>query len=142
MKAYIIMRKGWEYDDSTYSESDGGHPCKIIFNKEEANLFRNLLEISAMKETDISQYSYEIEEELNEDYDDVVAYLKSLNEKYGHPESKNKWESWGELQLNPKATEDEGQTFLKMHNIRFFDVVECEVDQSSLRDYQINQVLS
>ena len=36
-KAYVILRKGFEYDDNIYSESEGGTPNLIVFSKEDAN---------------------------------------------------------------------------------------------------------
>jgi hypothetical protein len=38
MKAYVILRKGFEYDDNIYSEFDGGGgtPHTIVFSKEDA----------------------------------------------------------------------------------------------------------
>ena len=37
-KAYIVMKKGYEYDDNTYSETEGGHPQIICFSKEDAKM--------------------------------------------------------------------------------------------------------
>ena len=38
MKAYIILRKGFEYNDEIYSQPDsgGGTPEKVFFTKEDA----------------------------------------------------------------------------------------------------------
>lgn len=30
-KAYVILKKGFEYDDNIYNESDGGTPSDCIF---------------------------------------------------------------------------------------------------------------
>ena len=37
-KAYVILRKGFEYDDNIYNESEGGTPNLIVFSKEDAQL--------------------------------------------------------------------------------------------------------
>ena len=37
-KAYVILKKGFEYDDNIYSESEGGSPSLIVFSKEDAKL--------------------------------------------------------------------------------------------------------
>ena len=37
-RAYIVMKKGYEYDDNTYSETEGGHPQIICFSKEDAKM--------------------------------------------------------------------------------------------------------
>ena len=38
MKAYVILRKGFEYDDNIYHEYEGGggSPDMIVFSKEDA----------------------------------------------------------------------------------------------------------
>ena len=35
-KAYVILKKGFEYDDNIYSESEGGSPSLIVFSEEDA----------------------------------------------------------------------------------------------------------
>jgi hypothetical protein len=40
------------------------------------------------------------------------------------------------------ASDEESRKFLSMHSIRFYDVVEVEVDVTSLRDAQIDRILS
>jgi hypothetical protein len=35
-KAYVILKKGFEYDDNIYSETEGGNPSLIVFSKEDA----------------------------------------------------------------------------------------------------------
>ena len=35
-KAYVILKKGFEYDDNIYNESEGGKPNLIVFSEEDA----------------------------------------------------------------------------------------------------------
>jgi len=142
MKAYVIMQKGYEYDDNIYNPTEGGTPKKVIFNKEDAYLEKDRLEIKYMKETDIASYTYSIEDELNIPFEEVTGFLESLNDKYGKPAPVNRWDSFGEFQLNPMATDEESNKFLSMHSLRFYEVVEVDVDVTSLRDTQIDRILS
>jgi len=142
MKAYVIMEKGFEYDDSIYNPTEGGTPRKVIFGKKEAEEKMQELEIEAIKSLDITHYTYELEDALSADSEEVKNYLNSLNEKYGTPEPKNRWDEFGEYQLNPKATDEESEKFLSMISIRFYEVREVEVDVQSLRNHQIEQILS
>jgi len=141
MKAYVIMQKGYEYDDNIYNSTEGGTPTKVFFNKEDAYLEKDRLEIKYMKETDITSYSYSIEDELKVEIDEVKSFLESLNNKYGTPAPLNKWDSFGEFQLNPMASYEESKKFLKMHSVRFYEISEVEVDLPSLRDSQIDRIL-
>lgn len=142
MKAYVIMEKGYEYDDNIYNQTEGGTPTKVFFNKEDAYLEKDRLEIKHMKETDITSYTYSIEDELNVPIEEVTTFLESLNAKYGKPAPINKWDSFGEFQLNPMASFEEGKKFLSMHSVRFYEVAEVDVDVTSLRDTQIDRILS
>jgi hypothetical protein len=142
MKAYVIMQKGYEYDDNIYNPTEGGTPTKVFFNEEDAYIEKEKLEIKCMKELEITNYVYSIEDELNVELDEVESFLESLNDKYGIPAPVNRWDSFGKFQLNPMASDEESRKFLSMHSIRFYDVVEVEVDVTSLRDAQIDRILS
>lgn len=142
MKAYVIMQKGYEYDDNIYNPTEGGTPTKVFFNEKDAETEQLRLEIKAMKDTSIRNYTYSIEDELNVELDEVESFLESLNDKYGIPAPVNRWDSFGKFQLNPMASDEESRKFLSMHSIRFYDVVEVEVDVTSLRDAQIDRILS
>lgn len=142
MKAYVIMQKGYEYDDNIYNPTEGGTPKKVFFNKEDAYIDKDKLEIKYMKETDITSYTYSIEDEINIPIEEVTGFLESLNNKYGKPSPLNRWDSFGEFQLNPMATDEESKKFLSMHSLRFYEVVEVDVDVTSLRNNQIDRILS
>ncbi len=135
------MKKGYEYDDNIYEESDGGTPYKVYFTKEDADKASIDLEIEMLKDTDISNYAYDISNITSKSSSEVKLFLESLIEKYGRPEPKSKWDRLGEYQLNPKASFEESKEFMSMISIRFYEVIEVEVDKGSRRDYQIDEIL-
>ena len=144
MKSYIILQKGYEYNDEIYSESDSGvgHPKKVFFNRESAQKECQRLDILEFKKTNITEYTYDIEDILNCDESELLEFCNSLNEKYGKPELSSRWERPDDFRLNEKASEEESMKYANMVGISFFSVEECDVDVQDLRDYQINQVIS
>ena len=143
MEGYIIMQKGYEYDDNIYNETEGGTPTRIFFRKEDADEERENLEIEAMKEYDISHYSYDVDDCLTVDLDKFKDFVSKINTKYGKPTPKYDWDDYNnEYRLNPAASKEESKEYLEMHSVRFYDVVTCEVDVPSMRDYKIDQALS
>lgn len=139
MKSYILMEKGYEYDDNYYNPVDGGIPKKVFFDIKDAEAEHLKLEIKNFKNTDITSYMYDIEDYLNVSKEVFENYINSLNEKYGKP-NKKAWES-GEFQLNESATEEEAKKYFDMISLRFFEISEVEVDIPSLRNHQIEQIL-
>ena len=142
MKAYVILKKGFEYNDEINYESDGGggHPEKVFFKKEDAKKEILRLDIEEMKETDIEHYAYDIGDIVS-DVDGFKAYIKSLNEKYGAPVGKNQWDRPDEWRLNSKATDEESIEYMRFVNLSFYDLAETEVDIPSLREAKIDQIL-
>lgn len=139
MKAYVIMKKGYEYDDNIYNELEGGTPKTIFFNLKDANEVRDKLEVEEMKIVDISYYAYDINDCVD-DLEGLKLYVESMNNKYGTVSS-IKWFN-SEFALNKSATLEEGLEFLKMVKIRFYDIVEVGVDNRSFRDYKISEILN
>ena len=140
-KAYVILRKGFEYDDNIYNESEGGTPNLIVFSKEDANRKVDELNAKEFKECSISEYSYDMEDILTVEIDEYDKFNESLNQKYGKIESKNRWESY-ENRLHPMANKEETEEYVKMVSISFYEVVETDIDIQSFRDKQISQVLN
>lgn len=139
-KAYVILKKGFEYDDNIYNESDGGTPNLIVFSKEDAQLKVNELNIQELKNCSISEYSYDMEDILNVEIDEYDKFNESLNTKYGKPESKNRWDSF-ENKLHPMANEEEANQYIKMVTISFYEAVETDIDVQSLREKQVSSIL-
>ena len=92
MKAHVIVKKGYEYDDNIYSESEGGNPELICFSKEDADKKVNELNKEEFKTTSLIYYSYELEDILNVDIEEYEKFNQSLVEKYGKITKKNSWD--------------------------------------------------
>lgn len=138
-KAFVVMKKGYEYDDNNYYEIDGGHPKVILFTKEEADLRVKELNIKEYQEVSIRDFSYD-NNWLNVDYNDFSKFNKSLVEKYGKIPTNNHWEDT-EDKLHPSADESEINEYFKMVNISFYDVLEIDIDVSSYRDKKLRDIL-
>jgi hypothetical protein len=139
-KAYVILKKGFEYDDNIYNESEGGTPNLIVFSKEDAELKVNELNIEELKNCSIREYSYDMEDVLNVEIDEYEKFNESLNTKYGKPKSKHRWDSF-ENKLHPMANEEEANQYLKMVSISFYEAVETDIDTQSLREKQVSSIL-
>jgi hypothetical protein len=140
-KAYVILRKGFEYDDNIYNESEGGSPSLIVFSKEDAMKKVNELNIKEYKECSLHEYSYDLEDSLNVEVGEYEEFNESLNTKYGKPESKNRWESF-ENRLHPMANEEETQKYMKMVKLSFYEAVETDIDVQSYREKKITEILN
>jgi hypothetical protein len=140
-KAYVILRKGFEYDDNIYSESEGGSPSLIVFSKEDAKKKVDELNAKEYKQCSLNEYSYDLEDSLNVDVSEYDEFNDSLTTKYGKPELKNKWES-SENRLHPMANEEEIKKYMSMVKLSFYEAVETDIDVQSLREKQISQILN
>lgn len=140
MKAHVIVKKGYEYDDSIYSESEGGNPELICFSKEDAYTKVNELNKQEFKTTSLSYYSYELEDILNVDIEEYEKFNQSLVEKYGKIVKKDSWNDV-ENTLHPLANDEETDKYIKMVGISFYEVKATDIDVQSFRDYKINEVL-
>jgi hypothetical protein len=139
-KAYVILRKGFEYDDNIYNPTEGGNPNLIVFSKEEAQQKVDELNTKEFKECSISEYTYEMEDILRVSIEEYEKFNESLNKKYGKPEAKNKWESV-ENRLHNMANEEESKKYREMVELDFFEYVETDIDIQSLRNKQLSDVL-
>jgi len=140
MKAHVIVKKGYEYDDSIYSESEGGNPELICFSKEDADIKVNELNKQEFKTSSLSYYSYDLEDILNVSTDEYEKFNQSLVEKYGKIVKKD---SWNDVQntLHPMANDEETEKYMKMTSLSFYEVKATDIDVQSFRDYKINEVL-
>lgn len=142
MIGYVVLQKGFEYNDEVYSttESGGGNPHKIFFTKEGAEEEVEKMNIEEFKQTNITQYSYDIED-ICDDSDELLQFCNSLNEKYGKIESKNRWDSVDQYRLHNMATDEESKKYIKMVNLTFYEMVDVEVDQQDFRESKLQQIL-
>jgi len=146
MKAYVILNKGYEYNDEIYSEpeSGGGTPKKIFFTKSDAQKEVLKLNIEEMKETDIESYAYDLSD-IVDDIEGLKKFVESLDNKYGKPAPKNTWNRRGDWTLNEKATEEESIKYMRQVNLSFYDIVETEVDENdfikTFRESKLKEIL-
>jgi len=142
MKAYVILRKGFEYDDNIYSsyEGGGGTPDIIVFSKEEAIKKVMEMNIKEFKTENIASYSYDIEDILTVDLETYIEFNRKLVEKYGPIEKKDIWSS-SENILHPNASIEEAMEYDKMISLTFFEYNETNIDMQSFRNQRINEAL-
>jgi hypothetical protein len=139
-KAYVILKKGFEYDDNIYNEVDGGRPSLIVFDKEDADQKVYELNIQEYKQLNITDYGYGLDEVLKVDEDVYTDFNKSLVEKYGEIEKQGSWDRT-DYRLHPMANDEESKKYAKMLEISFYEVVETDLDMKSYRDTKINSIL-
>lgn len=139
-KAYIVMRKGYEYDDNIYNETEGGTPQIVCFSKSDAIQKVKELNIKAYKESSITDFAYEYEDCVNVSWDEFESFNNSLIEKYGEVKKKYSWDST-ENRLHPSANESEANEYCKMVSVSFYDVIETDVDLQGFRNEQISSIL-
>jgi hypothetical protein len=140
-KAYVILKKGFEYDDNIYNELEGGTPDLIVFSKEDAIEKIKLLNINEYKENSLQNYCYNINDVLDVDLEKYKDFNKSLDEKYGKPEEKNKWYSF-EYKLHPMANKEEAEKYADMVGITFYEMIETDIDLKSYRDEKLKKILN
>ena len=139
-KAYVILKKGFEYDDNIYNEVDGGRPSLVVFHKGDADDKAYELNIQEYKEVNITDYGYGLDEVLKVDEDVYYDFNKSLVEKYGEIKKQGSWDRT-ESRLHPMANDEESKKYAKMLEISFYEVVETDLDMKSYRDTKINSIL-
>jgi len=141
MKAHVIVKKGYEYDDNIYSESEsgGGSPELICFSKEDAEAKVKELNKQEFKTSSLSYYSYDLEDILKVDVEEYQKFNESLVEKYG-PIKKVGWQDTENI-LHPEANDEETEQYMDMIFLSFYEVKPTDIDVQSFRDYKIDEVL-
>lgn len=140
MKAYVILQKGFEYNDEVYTEGEGGNPQIVCFSKEDAKIKVDQLNFDEYKKRSLTEYTYDLEDVLSVDVEDYEKFNESLVEKYGPIVTTNRWNDTENI-LHPKASVEESKKYCDMTTLSFYDVVETEVDMESYRDYKIGEII-
>lgn len=140
MKAYVILQKGFEYNDEVYTEGEGGNPQIVCFSKEDAKIKVDQLNFDEYKKRSLTEYTYDLEDVLKVDVEDYEKFNESLVEKYGPIVATNRWYDTENI-LHPKASAEESKKYCDMTTLSFYDVVETEVDMESYRDYKIGEII-
>lgn len=143
MKAYVILRKGFEYDDNIYNSYDGGGgtPDTIVFSKEDAIRKVNELNIEELKHENIFNYSYDAEDVLTVELSEYEDFNQRLVDKYGPIPKKDIWSS-NQNVLHPNANDEEAKEYAKLVNLTFFEYIETNMDMQSFREQRINETLN
>ncbi len=139
-KAYVILKKGFEYNDEINSPSDGGHPDLIVFSNGDAIKIIDELNSKEFKSVSLSDYAYDMDEILTVEFDEYQKFNEELVSKYGPIQASNRWESV-ENRLHPMANEEETNKYVKMISFSFYEAVETDIDLSSFRNEKLNNVL-
>jgi hypothetical protein len=139
-KAYIVLRRGYEYDDNIYNITEGGTPQIVCFSKEDAKQKVKDLNIENYKLVNIEEYGYVVSDLVSCDWEDFVNFNLSLVEKYGPIPKHNSWDDAENL-LHPKANKEEIEKFCSMVKISFYEIYETDIDISSWRNQQINSIV-
>lgn len=139
-KAYVIMEKGYEYDDNIYNQTEGGNPALICFSREDAEEKVKELNLSEFKKSSISEYAYSIEDVLNVSLEEFDAFQNRMNEKYGKVKAQYSWDS-DEYKLHESANEEEALEYQKMVDFSFYEYKETEIDVQSYREKKINDII-
>lgn len=140
MKAYVILQKGFEYNDEVYTEGEGGNPQIVCFSKEDAKIKVDQLNFEEYKKRSLIEYTYDLEDVLKVDVSEYENFNDSLVEKYGPIVATNRWDDTENI-LHPKANLEESKKYCDMTTLSFYDVVETEVDMESYRDYKIGEII-
>jgi hypothetical protein len=137
MKGYIILEKGYEYDDSYYNEIEGGHPRKIFHTKSSAMEALDNYEFDAHTERDITDYCG-IDRMKSES--DWTSLCESMTQKYGEMKP-NTWRGTF-TRPNIKMNKEERKQYLSnFTDYIFYTIVETEFDTQDMREHKINSVI-
>jgi hypothetical protein len=145
MKAYVILQRGFEYNDEIYSnqEPGSGFPKTIFFTKKTALDQVRKLNIAEFKSQNLSDYCYDIED-ICDDVEKLEELLKTFKKKYGEcPAPNSVWERKpDEWRLHPNVSDEEAIQYSNLINLEFFEIVETEVDVQDMRESKIESILN
>jgi len=132
---FVIQEIGYEYNDEYYyrGESGGGTPKKIILNEATAKLKLLELEVEKWRGEDIGYYGGDISELSNneEEFEDALREIGI--------DPNDDWR----LRIPKEATDEQIKNLIKYSYIRFYEIVEVEVEDNSLpnEEFQPNDNL-
>ena len=142
MTGYVVVEKGFEYNDEIHSpnEGGGGIPKKIFFNLNDVQSEVKRLNLEMLKNVNIIDYAYDIEDVVN-DVEEFEALINKINENHGGKEQpKYNWQDYT-WKIHSQATDDELSEVYKLVSLSFYDYYVVDIDTQSFRDNQIDRVL-
>jgi hypothetical protein len=140
MKGYIILEKGFEYNDEIYNSSEGGNPLKIYLSYDFAKKEYQRLTIQKFKTINITDYDYDVSN-LCDNLEALTNLCESLNKKYGTIERTSKWDSVDEYRLHPLANDEESKKYCALVDLQFYEICQSEFDTDDLRDSKLNHLI-
>jgi len=91
LKGYVVMEKGFEYNDEINYSAEGGFPKKIYFNIDDVKGEVERLNLEKLKGEDISNYAYNLEDVVK-NVEEFEKVLEKINKNHGGKEvSKYSW---------------------------------------------------
>jgi len=141
LKAYVLIEKGYEYDDNYYNEhgDGGGNPKTVLFDKDFAKSKCRDLEIKRHKTENISEYCPGGIEDYVDNVEEFEKFLDSLIQKYGPIKKQSKWDTINKYRLHPLSNREEEDKYLSyLDGYLFYDICETDIDKESLRDSQVS----
>jgi len=122
-KGYVVQSIGYEYDDETYykSEGGGGHPQVVLTDEVLAKKRMMELEIKEWRGQRIGYYGYDIDE-VAVDESEFERALESMGLNL---------EDWFDIEIPQTATDDQIKRLIKASRIRFYEIVEIQIEDSS-----------
>lgn len=121
---YIIQELGYEYDDERYNRTEGGTPQLVVTDEVVAKKKMMELEISRWRGQNIGNYGYDIDEIARDSKN--TAELEKALELVGI-DIENLYDS----EISIDATDEQIRNLIRLSNIRFYEIVEIEIDDSS-----------
>ena len=122
-KGYIIQSIGYEYNDETYykPEGGGGYPQAVLTDEVEAKKRMMELEIEEWRGQQIGHYGYDIDE-VAENESEFEQALAAMGIDI---------EDWWDVEIPTTATDDQIKRLIKASSIRFHEIIEIEIEETS-----------
>lgn len=123
---YVILPIGWEYNDEVYHTGNYGEtyekPTSVILNKEKAQTKLKESEINHFKGTTLGMYGYGADEFSN----DPDALIEFFNKEF---DEEIEPDGYSEFGVPSDATDDQIERLMKIVTVRFYEMVEVEIEE-------------
>lgn len=140
-KGYVVLERGFEYNDEYYNEHEdgGGNPTNFFFSLEMAKNKVKELDLQRCKSYSVEEYASSLRERDNKN---LAEFCQSLVEKYGeHPKPKYGWDNT-KYKLHHLSSPEEGEIYLSLLKFSFFEIVPVDLDPSDMRENSIEKILN
>lgn len=121
--AWVVMQKGFEYDDNNYNQEEGGSAIKVYLAKERAEEAALQQSIGDLLGNNLSEYSWALRES-EEAVENVKAAVKNAKGKYDADDDYN----FRITHLPDNITAEQVSEILSALEITFYNVEEIELE--------------